>query len=571
MSHLGWMRLVLASVVLVACSEDIPDRSDLGADRGAKVDLKQESGVPDRSVPPDGQQLADLAGVDIKVPDSSAMDQEIKDTGTPDAVLKDTGALDSTVPDAAVPDAASPDSALPDMAPDLSITPGCSAGCQTKAPYLCNKNSYGTCVECTKDSHCTGNPWSLGNKCNTSYFTCVCSVDADCVGKKYGTKCDAAAELCGCLSSTHCVSPLQCSATLFGSKVCAGPCKKDSDCASPSTPKCQTASGNCVACTADAHCTSSSAPYCLASSGTCVACKSDKNCPASVPVCDMTKGSCTGCTKNSQCSGAAEGPTCDTKSGTCGCATDSQCSSTSDWGTKCISVTRLGTTFKICGCDKDAHCATKIHGLTCHGGSSRCGCTSNAGCKVPPYSTCSVPHPGASYKQCQQACAVDKDCTDKALPYCVGSSCVACKVDSQCSASGNKHCLNNSCVQCKVDADCTVAANKVCDTASHSCVACKTVSHCQTLYGYPWYNVCDGGKKCVECIKDSDCTASSLGKTCNTSFFFCYCTKDADCAGNTNGLRCHTSWQTCTCAVDGDCPTGKKCSGSTPFMTKFCK
>ena len=121
---------------------------------------------------------------------------------------------------------------------------------------------------------------------------------------------------------------------------------------------------------------------------------------------------------------------------------------------------------------------------------------------------------------------------------------------------------------CSVDADC--AANttaKLCHPTSGECNTCKTNAECTAN---PYEKTCDAVNGCVECLKDTDCTTASLGSKCDDQQL-CVCAADADCATNLNGKKCDTKNLACGCAADTDCPSGKTCTGTTPFNTKVCK
>ena len=149
--------------------------------------------------------------------------------------------------------------------------------------------------------------------------TSPCSTDATCAG----IRCDTA--------SGQCVA-----------------CLADDDC-SGATPRCNTSTHLCVACVAKADCAKrqdcdattnrcldscfdaddtcpSSGFSCNEDLGLCVECTSSANCSASAngTVCNLPIGRCVECTGNAQCPPAK--PTCDVRSGHCAvCVVSTTC------------------------------------------------------------------------------------------------------------------------------------------------------------------------------------------------------------------------------------------------------
>ena len=79
-----------------------------------------------------------------------------------------------------------------------------------------------------------------------------------------------------------------------------------------------------------------------------------------------------------------------------------------------------------------------------------------------------------------EVCTLDTECTDPALPFCVGGACSAsCEESSDCVDPAHPVCAGDgACVGCEEAADCTGAAAPICDTASRECRGCSADSEC---------------------------------------------------------------------------------------------
>lgn len=110
---------------------------------------------------------------------------------------------------------------------------------------------------------------------------------------------------------------------------------------------------------------------------------------------------------------------------------------------------------------------------------------------------------------------------------------------------------------------CTVDT-PVCDLKSKSCVECTKNSHC-TATETP---VCDTrSNTCVGCLGSGDCTVDTTKAVCKTATTTCVgCLANTDCTSATASL-CDTSTNACgKCSVDADCThiAGKNvCSSGT--------
>lgn len=545
---------------LDAVAKDLPPVDALRAEGNQWDAGDLELSVPDVALDSGWDQgtsdLSDLSELSLTPLDLASMDSGL-DVFAMDAPQDLAATADQSQQDQAadlVPNdlAQQPDQSMVDAAPDLLVVEAgpmpdtgpsatCLAQCLAKAPYLCTTSS-GSCVECEKDLHCTGNPWSLGNKCNTSYKICTCTKDSECTGRSSGKKCHAAPQICGCASSSDCLAGLKCDATFYGYKVCSKGCSKDAECTNSSTPRCDKGSGKCVACVGNADC-AAGAPYCAVSSNTCVA-----------------------CTQSSHCVGSPNGGTCDTASGACGCKADADCSGPSAFGGKCTTYSVPGATLKVCRCAVSAHCKGKASGPTCTTPQAKCSCAKDAECTFVSQPKCAPPHAGAAYKQCQKACVTDKDCTaDASLPRCVKGTCQACKGDADCASASAPYCLSvgtkNSCVACKTSGHCS-GGTPVCASASGTCVACTADKECA---GSP------DGARCVSgactCKASSDCGKHAWGGKCDSVAGRCACAASSDCSQNLNGPACSATQKLCGCSTGSQCGVARPVCGPADTWT----
>lgn len=421
------------------------------------------------------------------------------------------------------------------------------------------QTSTGKCVPCLADKDCPGSTTPLcdtaknncvacktgadcllsqtGTRCSSGH--CTCLSDGDCKGAyAWGAKCDAALSRCSCADNTHCASSgngptcfsqwNKCSCTkdteckqapytlcspaysTAANNYCQKPCTKDAEC--DSTNKCL-AGGKCGACTKDADCPGSN-KYCHASLARCVACKTTADCAGPL-VCVAATGRCVSCVKDAECATSLRGGKC--ISGTCACGSDQDCKSGHAWGDTC------DTSAGQCSCKANTGCVSNVNGPTCFTQYKKCSCIKDGDCANKAYNKCELPYGGATYKHCQKLCQVDKDCVAASAPYCQASlgKCRGCLKDDQCKGQ---------------------LWAKKCDTTSFGC---------------------------VECRASSDCGADALGNTCSSGI--CVCATDQDCAQSNIGNKCDPSQKACSCTAAAPCPTGKTCTGSTSFGTKYCR
>ena len=258
-----------------------------------------------------------------------------------------------------------------------------------------------------------------------------------------------------------------------------------------------------------------------------VKCTKDSECYPTVPICDPTYKVCVECTKDTDCKDSSGGAKC--VGGDCSCTASTDCAGTKTYGAKCLKT----TTGNVCGCTASTDCAKSEKGPTCPSSSGGyCGCSANTDCKTGTITVCSKSSPSTA--------STSKVCTQ------------ACKADTECAKE---------------------LSRQKCDTTGGGCVACLTATDCSAYTSAPWNSTCTTSMFCVECMKDADCTAKSLGNKCDTTNRWCTCKATADCASNENGKVCHSGTGACSCTKDSDCPTGKKCTGTSPYLPslKFCK
>ncbi len=422
--------------------------------------------------------------------------------------------------------------------PDAGTSGACSAACKSKAPYLCTPDKQKRCVECATDAHCQKNGASLGATCDTKLSICKCAGAADCKGKLHGSRCLTApprAPMCGCATDADCPSGRRCMGTLYGSAVCAAPCKANKDCTSPLSPYCDVSSGRCGQCTADTHCGGKYTPRCA-------------------------KGRCVACTKDAHCLLAGK-PRCD--DGVCaGCAGDAHCADGKSGGLRCM---RRSLEPRRCGCQVDAECKGSAHGPRCDSTTARCGCASDGECKTSGLNVCAPPFLGAPYNLCGKACAAKTDCGHGLVCDKTSGRCGQCKVAADCASTAFSLCdtARMRCVACLSDKDCG-GKTPLCDPGTGRCVACKTAAQCA---GSALGPVCAGGV--CTCGAHKDCaTTGSVGARCvsHGGLTRCGCAGDAHCAASPAGPTCYTTTRRCSCKSDADCKTAPytKCLPAYP-------
>ena len=396
------------------------------------------------------------------------------------------------------------------------------AHCSLSAAKPRCDTANGRCAQCATDAHCAGGLGG-GDRClrpSLGGARCGCAGDADCKGNSQGPRCHLASGRCACVADADCKTSgvSSCAPPFIDAPHarCQRPCKVKADCGRGLV--CNKATGRCGQCQQQADCASSSAHHCQLASMRCVACKADADCGGQTPLCDSTSGRCVACKTSAQCAASAHGLVC--AGGACTCAADKDCAGSAAQGGRCVTFGGL----KRCGCAADKDCATSAAGPSCYTTVNKCTCKASGDCKKAPQTSCQAPYPAAVYKVCVRPCKADQDCPAGNTPRC--------------------------------------------KTSSGACVSCTTSAHCASR---PWARVCAGHKsRCVECLKDADCTPQTLGSKCSSEL--CGCAADAQCSANLHGKVCHASYKVCSCAVDADCPAGKKCGKSTlGNQVKLCR
>ncbi len=438
--------------------------------------------------------------------------------------------------------------------PDQYAGP-CDPSCMDQDISLCPRlPGEGRCVECLDDSHCLGNPGALGNRCDRERNFCICDSDADCAGNHRGAHCELANQMCVCRGDSECRPPLPlCVGTDV--KTCRPACLSDKDCGN--FPKCDLATGRCLACQVEADCQNNLLNrHCEVSTGRCLACTKDSHCPAGFPYC--SSGNCVECKQSAHCVLSPKGTLCN--KGSCGCAGSGSCQSVAALGAICLTKP---ASFR-CGCGRSEDCSGKALGPVCLAAYHWCGCLSDAQCGLKPSTTCIFPSDTADYRQCQPPCSSDPEClarlhagVNAGLKKCVTGRCVVCSEDSDCKNDPSHprcHKELGRCVSCTQNEHCGGLA-PICDVAAGRCVECKVAADCA---GHPNGPVCTAGR--CGCALAADCAGPAVWGTSCLSVGTdkrCGCTKDGECAGKEPGPHCTTtSYKKCTCLSDNECKSG---------------
>ena len=420
----------------------------------------------------------------------------------------------------------------------------CEQACMDLAPVLCvtDPTDAESCVECTKDAHCTGNSNAFGPVCDTDQSYCGCTEAAHCASNPWGKKCSAES-LCSCEKDEDCPNGKICGATIQGldSTFCVAACKTDTDCKASTAPICDTTSGKCIACKQDADCKADYAPYC-----------------------DTTLKACVECTGSTHCAANMLGTAC--VAGSCACDTDNDCKGANPWGNKCVTKQgQDGTNYKACGCDAGTDCTDNANGPSCFDKFQKCSCTTKTDCTKGSLTACAPPYADAEYSHCQAACATDTDCKASGLEKCNTQTgiCVGCLGDGDCTSDA-PICDDTSkmCVGCRDDNDCKDADAPFCDAGQ--CGECRGNADCADSKDG---KVCSDGA--CTCAADTDCGGGSWGNKCVDVFLGlmrCACEAATDCTGNANGSVCDDqTYNICSCGGDADCKDATNTKCGPPF------
>jgi hypothetical protein len=340
-----------------------------------------------------------------------------------------------------------------------------------------------------------------------------------------------------CSASADCAAGMPiCS----GSPGACGPCTQDSQCSArnSATPKCDTASGLCVACLSDTACNNPT-PICNQATNSCSACTTDGQCNGkdpTTPTCSA--GLCTGCSIPGDCGGGT--PVC--LSGACvGCASNSDCT---DAAAPVCNLARH--VCEGCPCGTCGTCATGAC-LPLAQGSIGCGSFVCDGTSV----------------NCPTTCAKDSDCTSDAT--CAAGTCTPKKaIGAACTSNGQ--CTLGHCV----DAVC-------CDTAcAGQCQACGASGHCANVIGAPvgarqpctsdgpsCGGACDGTSPtaCAYPASETSCRSASCANALETLAAVCAGTGKCPAMSQTTCSRyvCGATACKTSCISDADCSAGNLC------------
>jgi hypothetical protein len=149
-------------------------------------------------------------------------------------------------------------------------------------------------------------------------------------------------------------------------------------------------------------------------------------------------------------------------------------------------------------------------------------------------------------------CAMDDDCLDPGLPYCVDRVCVACKTGTQCKGTTPICSAAHTCVSCAdVDAGCA-SPTPACQPASGRCVECLGDGDC---IASPEKSFCVAGA-CAGCgasAADACAKRDPSKPACVAAGACVECTSSAHCTVASKPI-CDTTAHTCTrCASDSEC------------------
>jgi len=115
-------------------------------------------------------------------------------------------------------------------------------------------------------------------------------------------------------------------------------------------------------------------------------------------------------------------------------------------------------------------------------------------------------------------CAINSECTDPNLPFCIAGACSSsCDDSTDCVDPAHAVCATDgACVGCEVAEDCASATAPICDATARACRGCDADAECT-------------GGVCVEaegsCVADSDVAfIADMGTDTGT------CTRAAPCA-----------------------------------------
>lgn len=417
----------------------------------------------------------------------------------------------------------------------------------TPATPVCDTDAK-RCVRCIQNLDCGSNSEArcVDHACVTAPDHCTW--DSDCAGTPTTPRCDLGSGDCvECVRDNQCDATEKCNLTSHTCEPRPAGCESNTDCSStPATPKCRVADRACVACLGATDCPGG---RCL-SNGTCgsaSSCASNVDCSSPKGVCGAG-GLCVECTESVQC---GTGKRC--SQGLCiaestGCAIDGDCSGTTP---KCR------TSDRTCvGCLVRSDCGDL---QACN--QNRCSagpCTSNPECaRVDATKPICNPNGGACVE-----CTQTSQCGQ--YEVCTANVCVltGCGSDAECGGTTPKCRADRQCVTCLQESDC--GPLKTCN-GQNQCVAgpCESNAECASVDATK--GICATSGSCVQCTADAQCPGT--GKVCRTNrCVAAHCGSDADCDGTTP--RCETGTGACVgCVTDSHCSAGQRCNASRTCET----
>ncbi|TNE47930.1 MAG: hypothetical protein EP343_17790 [Deltaproteobacteria bacterium] len=346
---------------------------------------------------------------------------------------------------------------------DCSNNQTCTDGCCVDKGTACTGTKCQSKDDCTNGQVCQNNCCVDGGGGPSCKKVDDCAEGQDCVGASGSGVCQACAKTCD--------SSLDCSGdgiTCYRGCCRAAPCTNDSGCSDPSKPRCNTETGQCVACVENKDCQELST-ICDSKLFSCkkVECTDDADCPSTKPVCNKEVYRCeeepvckvdADCTdpQLSRCDPKADGGKGACKKGACTpCTSDDECGPDADY---CISTSQGLKDGRKClrGCTENSDCPTGFDCEESVGGKAIVG----PGIKVcfPRIQYCSNP---CDNKQCNsdEFCNLEKggvcELKPAACKPCLDGDASACnepgKTGNQClDLGGNKFCGK----ACSSDSDC---------------------------------------------------------------------------------------------------------------------
>jgi len=154
------------------------------------------------------------------------------------------------------------------------------------------------------------------------------------------------------------------------------------------------------------------------------------------------------------------------------------------------------------------------------------------------------------------SCTVDLDCAGL-TPYCVDTRCVACRTSEECRDETPICTAEHTCVPCGETVGGCPAALPACDTISGRCVQCVRNDDC-TLSTKP---ICDGASNsCVPCTSDRQCAAVGPGVCMAHTDGHCATDAETIYIGAFGAAACSDS------AMNAGAPTAPYCSVQTGIL-----